>query len=61
MCIWFGGDDEIGLQGLSLVSLLDTELGLDSAVAMVMDLWASSLAALSWCCWIGGLYETVDS
>ena len=59
MCIWFGGGDEIGLRGLSSVSSLATELGLDSAVVMATNSWASSLAALSWC--VGGLYETVDS
>ena len=61
ICIWFGGGDEIGLQGLSLVSSLATELGLDLAVAMATDSWTSSLATLSWCGWIGGLYEMLDS
>ena len=61
MCIWFGGSDEIGLQGLSSVSSLTTELGMDSAVVMATDSWALSLTSLSWCSWIGELYETVNS
>ena len=61
MHIWFGGGNEIRLQGLILVSSLATELRLDSAVAISTHSWASSLVALSWCSWIGGLYETVDS